>query len=312
MKKYLLYAVLCVSLLCAVLTQFAAAEGSIDPGAQSIGLEGVGNARELGGYQSENGRTVKRGVFLRTAALGGATEADIQRLGEVYQLATVIDLRMTSEIEAAPDPEIEGVKNIHLGIIDEEVLEEKRQSLSPEDLEGLDLTNTLDRLKMASKLGIVGDQMYVNFLSGDAGKAGYKQLFQELLELPEGGAVLFHCTQGKDRTGCAAMLILSALGVDEETILADFTLTNIYNEALIESERQMLSAQGVEGEEQEIYLRLMDEVDAQYMINALDWMRDSYGSALGYISDELGIEEAQLETLRDRYLEEETENENAA
>ena len=303
MKKYLFYVVLCVSLLCAVLTQFAAAEGSIDPEAQSIGLEGVGNARELGGYQSEDGRTVKRGVFLRTAALGGATEADIQRLGEVYQLATVIDLRMTSEIEAAPDPEIEGVKNIHLGIIDEEALEEKRQSLSPEDLEGLDLTNTLDRLKMASKLGIVGDQMYVNFLSGDAGKAGYKQLFQELLELPEGGAVLFHCTQGKDRTGCAAMLILSALGVDEETILADFTLTNIYNEALIESERQMLSAQGVEGEEQETYLRLMDEVDAQYMINALDWMKDNYGSALGYISDELGIEEAQLESLRDRYLE---------
>ena len=312
MKKYLFYVVLCVSLLCAVLTQFAAAEGSIDPEAQSIGLEGVGNARELGGYQSEDGRTVKRGVFLRTAALGGATEADIQRLGEVYQLATVIDLRMTSEIEAAPDPEIEGVKNIHLGIIDEEALEEKRQSLSPEDLEGLDLTNTLDRLKMASKLGIVGDQMYINFLSGDAGKAGYRQLFQELLELPEGGAVLFHCTQGKDRTGCAAMLILSALGVDEETILADFTLTNIYNEALIESERQMLSAQGVEGEEQETYLRLMDEVDAQYMINALDWMKDSYGSALGYISDELGIEEAQLETLRDRYLEEKTENENAA
>ena len=306
MKKYLFYVVLCVSLLCAVLTQFAAAEGSIDPEAQSIGLEGVGNARELGGYQSEDGRTVKRGVFLRTAALGGATEADIQRLGEVYQLATVIDLRMTSEIEAAPDPEIEGVKNIHLGIIDEEALEEKRQSLSPEDLEGLDLTNTLDRLKMASKLGIVGDQMYVNFLSGDAGKAGYKQLFQELLELPEGGAVLFHCTQGKDRTGCAAMLILSALGVDEETILADFTLTNIYNEALIESERQMLSAQGVEGEEQETYLRLMDEVDAQYMINALDWLKESYGSVLGYISDELGIEEAQLETLRDRYLEEMT------
>ena len=312
MKKYLLYVVLCVSLLCAVPTQFAAAEGSIDPEAQNIGLEGVGNARELGGYQSEDGRTVKRGVFLRTAALGGATEADIQRLGEVYQLATVIDLRMTSEIEAAPDPEIEGVKNIHLGIIDEEALEEKRQSLSPEDLEGLDLTNTLDRLKMASKLGIVGDQMYVNFLSGDAGKAGYKQLFQELLELPEGGAVLFHCTQGKDRTGCAAMLILSALGVDEETILADFTLTNIYNEALIGSERQMLSAQGVEGEEQETYLRLMDEVDAQYMINALDWMKDSYGSVLGYISDELGIEEAQLETLRDRHLEGGIENENAA
>ena len=187
------------------------------------------------------------GVFLRTAALANATEEDIRILQDDYHLSTIVDLRMTAEAESAPDPEIEGVKYLHLGIIDEEEMAAKRQAISAEVMEGLDLSKKTDQLKLAIRLGIISDQMYVEFLSGEPGKAGYARLFRELLALPEGGSLLFHCTQGKDRTGCAAMLILSALGVDEETILADFMLTNAFNAALIESERQMLIAQGLEG-----------------------------------------------------------------
>ena len=272
--------------------------------AQSIGLEGVGNARELGGYACENGRIVKSGVFLRTAALAGAAEEDIRRLKEDYHLSVVIDLRMTSEVAEAPDPEIDGVRNLHLGIIDEEAMEKKRQSLTAEDMEGIDLNNSLDRLKLAVKMGIIGDQMYINFLSGDQGKASYAQMFKELLELPEGEALLFHCTQGKDRTGCAAMLILSALGVDEETILYDYVLTNTFNAQRIEAEQQMLEGMGVEESEFDLYMTAMDQVDPQYMVNALEWMKDNYGSVLGYITGELGVTEAQIEQLRDKYLEE--------
>jgi len=272
--------------------------------AQSIGLESVGNARELGGYACENGRIVKSGVFLRTAALAGAAEEDIRRLKEDYHLSVVIDLRMTNEVEGAPDPEIDGVRNLHLGIIDEEAMEKKRQSLTAEDMEGIDPNNSLDRLKLAVKMGIIGDQMYINFLSGDQGKASYAQMFKELLELPEGEALLFHCTQGKDRTGCAAMLILSALGVDEETILYDYVLTNTFNAQRIEAEQQMLEGMGVEESEFDLYMTAMDQVDPQYMVNALEWMKDNYGSVLGYITGELGVTEAQIEQLRDKYLEE--------
>lgn len=272
--------------------------------AQSIGLESVGNARELGGYACEDGRIVKSGVFLRTAALAGAAEEDIRRLKEDYHLSVVIDLRMTSEVAEAPDSEIDGVRNLHLGIIDEEAMEKKRQSLTAEDMEGIDPNNSLDRLKLAVKMGIIGDQMYINFLSGDQGKASYAQMFKELLELPEGEALLFHCTQGKDRTGCAAMLILSALGVDEETILYDYVLTNTFNAQRIEAERQMLEGMGVEESEFDLYMTAMDQVDPQYMVNALEWMKDNYGSVLGYITGELGVTEAQIEQLRDKYLEE--------
>ena len=300
MKKVICMLLMGVLLMGIALAQ---AETAIDAGAQSIGLTGVGNARELGGYAAEDGRTVRRGAFLRTAALENATEADIQRLKEDYHLAVVIDLRMTSEVDGAPDPELDGVKYLHLGIMDEEAMAKKRQNVREEDMKGLDLNNTLDRLRLATRLGIVSDRMYVEFLSGAPGKAGYARMFEELLALPEGASLLFHCTQGKDRTGCAAMLILSALGVDEETILADFMLTNTFNAERIEGERQMLAAQGVGADEMEIYMRAMDEVDPQYMVNALEWLKANYGSALGYIQTELGVTDDEIAALRDRYLE---------
>lgn len=267
---------------------------------QSIGLSGVGNARELGGYSSTDGHTVKHGVFLRTAALAKATSQDIAKLQDTYHLAVVVDLRMSLEVQGAPDPEIPGAKNLHLRIIDEQAMQ---QAIAEAKAEGLDLSNKLNLLKAAIKYGILNDQMYITFLSGKQGKESYGIMFQEILALPEGRSLLFHCTQGKDRTGCAAMLILSALGVDENTIMDDFMLTNTFNAALIESERKMLTEQGYSGEELDTLMKAMDEVDPQYMTNALDWMKGNYGSVIGYITQELGITDEQIHTLRAKYLE---------
>lgn len=88
---------LCLSLLlCAVGWAEEAANS------QSLSLSGVGNARELGGYATEDGRTVKRGVLLRTAKLSNATEEDLQKLTEAYHLSVVIDFRGDMEIESSP------------------------------------------------------------------------------------------------------------------------------------------------------------------------------------------------------------------
>ena len=267
---------------------------------QSIGLSGVGNARELGGYSGLNGKTVKHGVLLRTAALANATSEDISRLQDVYHLAVVADLRMSLEVQGAPDPEIPGAKNLHLRIIDEEAMQ---KSIAEAQKEGLDLSNKLDMLKAAMKSGIISDHMYIDFMSGKQGKESYGVMFQELLALPEGRSLLFHCTQGKDRTGCAAVLILSALGVDEKTIMDDFLLTNTFNAELIDSEHQMLTENGYSGEELDRLMKAMDEVDPQYMTNAVNWMKENYGSVVGYITKELGVTDEQLETLRTKFLE---------
>ena len=270
---------------------------------QSMGLEGVGNARQLVGYVGEGGRKVKDAVLLRTAALGGATEDDIRRLAEDYHLGEIVDLRMTREIEKSPELVMDGVKNVNLLIIDEEALARESQKLSPEDQELLKDSDIGGKLMIYMKLGVVGDQMYVNFLSHDAGKKGYAQMFDDLLALPEGKSLLFHCTQGKDRTGCAAMLILSALGVDEETIMADYLLTNEFNAKLIEEQRQQLKDAGVAEEDLDGVMIIKDQVFPQTMTNALDWMKENYGSVRGYITQELDVTDEEIAQLQDKFLE---------
>ena len=270
---------------------------------QTIGLTGVGNARQLGGYVGADGRKVKDGVLLRSAALGSATDEDVKKLTEVYHLAEVIDLRTTSEIEAAPDLDIDGVKNVNLRILDEAALMKAAESQDPEVMALMQSEKMEDKLKAAIKIGLVGDQMYITFLSHDAGKQGYAQMFKDLLALPEGQSLLFHCTQGKDRTGCAALLILSALGVDEDTIMADYMLTNEFNAELIAQERQDMLDSGVAEDQLDHYMIARDQVFPQTMTNALDWMKENYGSVRGYITQELDVTDAEIAQLQAKFLE---------
>lgn len=137
----------------------------------------------------------------------------------------------------------------------------------------------------------------------DQGKKGYTEYFRQLLALPEGNSLLFHCSQGKDRTGLGAMLILSALDVDEETIMQDYLLTNVFNAELIEKERKMFSQYNLSDSDLNKYLSAMDQVDPVYMKNALDYLKKNYGSVKGYITKELGLTEKDFASLKNKFLE---------
>ena len=299
MKKHSLLIALCLSVF---LCSFCMAEADGD--SRSLLLTGVGNARELGGYTTEDGRTVKHGVLLRTAKLADATEDDIQRLLTVYRLAVDVDFRSDGEVESAPDPEMEGVEYLNIHIMDEssgppEELEAEIKALEEQGIE----VDRITQMRLFAKYGGFTDRMYVDILSSDAGKAGYSRFFKALLELPEDRAILFHCSQGKDRTGCGAMLILYALGVDEETIMADFLLTNEYNALLIAEEREYLIENGATEDEVETFMKTMDQVFPEFMENAIQWMKETYGSPLGYITQELGMKETEIHELREKFLE---------
>ena len=284
---------------------------------QSIGLVGIRNARELGGYPAGDGLSVKKGVFLRTAKLSSGTEEDLGRLRDVYKLAEIIDLRSADEIngsqensmysgstEPDPDPVIEDVKYINLPVLDmRKQLEKSAElyaSLNKEELKKMDIVQILT---LSIDAGIIGDEMYNDFVFEEAGKKNYSLMFRELLSLDEGRSVLFHCTQGKDRTGIAAMLILSALGVPEDMIVEDYMLTNEFNSELIEKERMMLEKSGrVPPEKQRSYIMALDGVERSTMTNVIARLKERYGSVINYIVKELGISESELEQLREKYL----------
>ena len=266
---------------------------------QAIDLPGVGNARELGGY-SAGDRQIKKGVLLRTAGLNGVTPEAIAKLQNEYRLQYVADLRMSQERSALPEPEIPGARNIHLSVIEIEDYHIDDLGLIEEFAKG---TDRMKLFEMSYEAGMLGPNQYIFFLLGERGKRAYREFFRILLENdPDKGAVLWHCADGKDRTGCAAMLLLSALGASRETIIADYMLSNEYNSERIKAVKQKTAALQMPPDKLDALMFLSGAVIERYMTNAIDELTEKYGSAVGYLRDELGIGDAEIGELKSKYL----------
>ena len=268
----------------------------------AIDLPGVGNARELGGYAIGD-RRVKDGVLLRTGDLGRAAQEAIERLHSEYHVQTVVDLRMNVERDIQPDPQIPGATNRGLSIIEMEDFPIP-DGMDPSKLELLNdpTANRMEMFELAYESGVVGPNMYVSFLTGERGKKSFADFFSELLKLEDGRAILWHCTDGKDRTGCVAMLVLSALGADRQTVLEDFLLTNAYNTARIDAAMRYFNTESMSADKLEVLRVMVGGVEGSYMERAMDVLEERYGSVKGYLLDELGVGQAEIDWLRDLLL----------
>ena len=265
----------------------------------SICLDGVENARELGGYKIGD-KYIKKGVFLRTGKLTGATADAKNTLRNDYHLRHIVDLRMSMETAAVPDPEIPGSCYHHLPAAEFEDL----PGFSPEYME-LFRQYQRDRMKLfelSYESGGFDDYLYLSFLLNDKGKKAYKEFFRLINELENDESILWHCTDGKDRTGCASMLLLYALGADKELVIKDYLLTNEYNRKKIERSEQIASNMNMSPEKKEIFLFFAGGVIDRFMLNAIEKLEKEYGSVMGYIIEELGVTAAEIKELQNRYL----------
>jgi protein-tyrosine phosphatase len=132
------------------------------------------------------------------------------------------------------------------------------------------------------------------------------KLFAELLtrlSQPENLPALFHCTAGKDRTGIAAMLLLLVLGVPEETIIADYTLSNLYYQEYLAYANQVIERYrwlGLRGER--MYPLLI--ADAKTIKSAIDYLHNRYGTVENYLYTAGEIDKDVISRLRENLLEE--------
>jgi protein-tyrosine phosphatase len=269
---------------------------------QAIELPGVGNARELGGYAIAD-KHVKSGVLLRSAGLDRASSEALERLESDYRLQALVDLRMSMEQTRLPDPQVPGATNYHLPVM------EIQDFPVPEGLDpaAFDLLNDPKANKMklfdiAYEYGMVGPDLYVNFVMGARGKKAYADFFRILLDLDDDRAVLWHCTDGKDRTGCASALLLSALGADRQTVREDYLLTNEFNAPLLAATQQRLAGRPMPQDKLDALLFMVGKVSEAYLNRAFDAIEQSYGSVEGYLRDELGVGAEETRLLRDKFL----------
>ena len=262
-------------------------------------LPGVSNARELGGY-AVGEKHIKKSLLLRTGRLDNASPDALRMLDEVYHVHTVVDFRMSQERKNYPDPQIPDVVNTGLSVIEMEDF-----SVSDRGLNEIDISSVTDRMVLFDLLfesGMLSTETYVKFLLGKRGREAYRRFFGIILEA-ENGAVLWHCTDGKDRTGCAAMLLLSALGADRKTILYDYMLTNEFNREMLDYLKETAQKNGMSHEKLEALYFINGCVAESYMLRALEALDESYGGAVGYLREELGVGEAEIKHLRKKYLE---------
>ncbi len=258
----------------------------------SIGLKGVRNSRELGGYRTADGRTIRRGKLLRTAQLEKATPADLRRLSEHYHLNTICDLRIPTERLRAPDPRIDGVEHISLSPLG--------IGIPTLDIHSKESTQALVH---ALKTGIVDaymTNMYRMLVTEKTAIDAYHEMFVELLGA-DGKTFLWHCVDGKDRTGVAAALILSALGADREVIMADYLNSNRYNaKRVTETYKKVLDA--THSVKLATDASTHPSVQKDWINHALDTIDREYGSMDRFLREQMGLTSEKTAFLREAYL----------
>jgi protein-tyrosine phosphatase len=244
----------------------------------SSSIPSVPNLRDLGGHATRGGRWVRaRAVYRSTdlSRLAAEDRASLAALG----IRTVFDLRTAGEREANPDIlptgsayEIGDVLADSPGPPPIALMEPLRDPALARELFGAD------------RAAAYFDAKYREFVVLPSARAGFGRLFAMLAD---GGRrpALFHCTTGKDRTGWAAAVLLLALGVPEEAVVADYLASGPLLEPVFQPHLDAFAALGGDPD----VIRPAIEVRRAYLDAGFDEMNRAFGSIDAYLERGLGL-----------------------
>lgn len=259
-----------------------------------VHLKKVKNARDLGGMPAADGKSIRPHRLIRAGELHEATKDDAAALMNDHQLERIIDFRTTVESGAQPD---DMARFPGVILIEDPVFSEEAAGIT----HGSNLVQELREL-LDSRDGpfMKVRALYETMVLGEEGIAAYKRFMETLLNA-ETGATLWHCTEGKDRTGVGAFLIEYALGVTMEDIRADYLATNVYAREGIEKILDKLA-----------HIGIVKELDADmdafmyaysgYLDHAIGSIEGAYGTVDAYLDKALGVDSAAVAELRAKYL----------
>jgi len=257
-----------------------------------IALTGQPNFRDLGGYATTDGRHVKWRAVYRSGELSQLSEDDVGKLGALG-IKSVVDLRSPEEVSARGEGRLPpGARLVPLPIASSDLF----AKLIPMFLKG-DFSQVppdlLDRV----------NRMLVRDFT-----AQYAGLLAALSD-PTNRPLVFHCTQGKDRAGFGAAMVLSALGVPWDTVVEDYLLSNHFrkeeNDKMLEMIRRFASSLGGPDGEEIAFSRVegLLYVKEQSLQAAHAEIIERHGSVAAFLTEGLGCSQAELEHLRDELLE---------
>ncbi len=239
-------------------------------------LQGASNFRDIGGYRSADGRRVRCGQIFRSDHLAGLTSEDLARLASLG-IGHSLDFRGAAECAATPY-DIPGVQRVALTI--EPTVIARMQALVAQGV-----------VPTAEETVELMRETYRDFVNRNADT--YGRFMKHLLEQPT--PQVFHCTAGKDRTGFAAALVLSALGVDRATIEHDYLLTN----QLYKRDARL------EGQGHPHVMKVLWQVQPEFLHAAFEAVDAQHGGMTDYLHGAIGLSPQELAELQRMLLEDE-------
>ncbi|MFC2144267.1 tyrosine-protein phosphatase [Acidobacteriota bacterium] len=260
-----------------------------------VELDGQPNFRDVGGYQTTDGRTVKWGEIYRSGELPRLSDKDVAKL-EALDIRTVVSFLTENEIAArGPDRLPGGTVEVAL----------------PMEAGNLgDLTAVVNDARKTGDFSEVPADINPDIhrrLMVEA-QEHYAALLREIAD-PASRPLVFHCSHGVHRTGTATAILLSALGVPWETVREDYLLSNTYR--WDEIEHRLTALRDLYAEKNGIPSEEVDttNMDAFYILQgayidaALEQAVEDYGSMEAYIREGLGTTDIEIERLRRELLE---------
>lgn len=258
-----------------------------------IPFEGLHNTRDLGGLPAADGRRIRPALLLRSGDLRHAAQSDLARLLADYHLEAVVDFRTNLERQKDPDPcdRMEGVVFYDFPVLSMEAVGVTHGGNVAQDLKELAGVDVHEVVR----------EVYRKALLAPEGQEAYRSFLTVLLE-SNGGAVLWHCTEGKDRAGLGAVIVERALGVPEADVRADYLATNLFarnraEKMLDELAEKFPPLRALDGDIDSVFYAYSDYYDA-----GMEAVRKEYGSFDAYLAEALDFGPEKQVALREKYL----------
>lgn len=242
-------------------------------------MSGLINFRDFGGYPTKDGKNVKKGVFYRGGSYRDLTESDREYIKSL-KIKNLHDYRETQELDSDERQE-ELAENTHI-------------------ISASAYLGGFENDPHAEYEELTSDAMIEFYEQIPFGNPAYKNVFK-VLQGDDAIPYLHNCTAGKDRTGLASALILTALGVDYYTVMGDYMKSmNAYNEIFNNEVRRLKNGRQVSSL---LYKMPGLVIMPKYLDASFNAIFTKYGSLEKYYLEEFGLDAKALQDLKDKYTE---------
>lgn len=259
-----------------------------------LNLKGLRNTRDLGGMPTKDGGVIAKGKLLRSGKLYKLPEETVKALRE-YGVTTIVDLRIFTECDETPDTLWDEAEYYHLPILCTATPGITREK-------SMCRTMSIESRRIKSEFGNADNymiEMYRSILFSEEPKRHLKDILRMIID--NEGCILWHCSAGKDRAGIVAMLVESLLGVDDKTIIQDYTMSKQFLRRKFFWNKFGLRIVPLKRRFKKILIAMM-EAKPEYLLSPIREIEQKYGSVTEYCKAELGVTDADIERMKEKYL----------